>query len=254
MVKRWGKREREWRVGKGRRTGHRALLPLPSCFFLCCACACACACAPPLVYPGPGRSYAALAGTACSRAVTLPSLNPKDITDDVSDFSPAQQAQLAQWVAFFEKKYPVVATLELSDMGPQQRQELRDRRRQPQPKTRPLPRQGRVFTLSELASYDGVEDSQPIFVALGGRVFDVSESRHMYGPGMPRHCYAGKSVTFALARGSIQAADIARGDDVQGLSAEELKTLHSRLKYFMEKYNEKGTLEGAPVLELVMME
>lgn len=39
---------------------------------------------------------------------------------------------------------------------------------------------GREFTLTELAEYDG-KDGKPVYLAIRGQVFDVSEGRSFYG-------------------------------------------------------------------------
>merc|ERR1712046_472380 len=92
------------------------------------------------------------------------------------------------------------------------------------------------FTLQTLAAYDGKDSSKPILLALGGHVLDVSASAYLYGPGAPRHCYAGHSITRALAKGPTDPSEVQRGDDVLGLSSDELQVLQKRLIFFLQKF------------------
>ncbi|TYZ58074.1 hypothetical protein PybrP1_010646 [[Pythium] brassicae (nom. inval.)] len=60
---------------------------------------------------GPGKTYAQFAGTACTRALALGSLDKTDITDDVSDFDESQQKEMLETLEFYYDKYPVVGAL-----------------------------------------------------------------------------------------------------------------------------------------------
>ena len=42
----------------------------------------------------------------------------------------------------------------------------------------------REFTLEELRNYNGATLKDPIYIAISGKVFDVSRGRNFYGPGM----------------------------------------------------------------------
>ncbi|KAJ0412073.1 hypothetical protein ATCC90586_004619 [Pythium insidiosum] len=59
----------------------------------------------------PGRTYHQFAGTACTRALTLSSLDKKDISDDVSDFTDEQRKDMEDTLQFYLEKYPVVGVL-----------------------------------------------------------------------------------------------------------------------------------------------
>jgi len=64
-----------------------------------------------------------------------------------------------------------------------------------------------TFTLSELAQYNGVDPSKPIYLALKGVVYDVTEKRDAYQPGGSYHILAGKDASRALAVRSLKAED-----------------------------------------------
>ncbi|GLE07378.1 hypothetical protein PINS_up017540 [Pythium insidiosum] len=60
---------------------------------------------------GPGKTYHQFAGTACTRALALSSLDKKDINDDVSDFTDEQRKDMEETLQFYLEKYPVVGEL-----------------------------------------------------------------------------------------------------------------------------------------------
>lgn len=62
------------------------------------------------------------------------------------------------------------------------------------------------FDLVELAKYNGVDESLPIYLALDGYVYDVSAGKaDFYGPGQPYHDLVGKdsSVLLGMFGGEI---------------------------------------------------
>jgi predicted heme/steroid binding protein len=52
--------------------------------------------------------------------------------------------------------------------------------------------------VAELAKYDGQDPSRPIYVAIKGRVFDVSAKKEMYGKGAGYNVFAGKDASKGL--------------------------------------------------------
>lgn len=73
----------------------------------------------------------------------------------------------------------------------------------------------RQFTAEELRQYDG-RDGGPVYIALRGRVLDVSEGRSFYGPGGPYAIFGGAlrvSTACTLSsspKGALPAADHTR--------------------------------------------
>lgn len=51
---------------------------------------------------------------------------------------------------------------------------------------------------SDLAQYDGSDPSKPIYVAIKGRVFDVTHKKDMYGKGTGYNVFAGKDASKGL--------------------------------------------------------
>ncbi len=65
------------------------------------------------------------------------------------------------------------------------------------------------FTVSRLQAFTGKEGPEdPIYVALEGEVFDVSEARDFYGPEGVYGGFAGHDVTKAFALNSLDEKDL----------------------------------------------
>ncbi|KAJ3009721.1 hypothetical protein HKX48_007775 [Thoreauomyces humboldtii] len=60
----------------------------------------------------------------------------------------------------------------------------------------------RNFTMKELLAFDG-RDSSPIYMAVMGRVYDVSRGRDFYGPGGPYENFAGRDASRGLSKQSF---------------------------------------------------
>lgn len=106
---------------------------------------------------------------------------------------------------------------------------------------RPLPpAKYRVGDLSaeSLRYYCGYDIMRPVLLAVQGKVYDVTPSFDLYGPGKPYHVYAGREVARALAVGSLQEDDCCGG--VEGLSPEQLQQLREKVAEFDLKYDEVG--------------
>ncbi|GKV03112.1 hypothetical protein SLEP1_g15475 [Rubroshorea leprosula] len=90
------------------------------------------------------------------------------------------------------------------------------------------------FTAQQLNQYNGSDASNPIYVAIKGRVFDVTAGKSFYGPGGPYAMFAGKDATRALAKMSKNEEDVCASLD--GLSEKEIGVLNDWEKKFEAKY------------------
>ncbi|XP_048536452.1 probable steroid-binding protein 3 [Triticum urartu] len=90
------------------------------------------------------------------------------------------------------------------------------------------------LTAAQLRAYDGTDASKPIYVAIRGKVFDVSAGRGFYGPGGDYALFAGCEAARALAKMSKDAADVS--GDLSGLSDKELGVLADWESKFQAKY------------------
>lgn len=76
----------------------------------------------------------------------------------------------------------------------------------------------RNFTIAQLKKFNGAMDKQmdevkPLYLSLGGTVFDVTSGSEYYGPGGPYEMFAGRECGVALAKMSFEEKHM---DDVAG--------------------------------------
>ncbi|KIV81566.1 hypothetical protein PV11_03742 [Exophiala sideris] len=57
------------------------------------------------------------------------------------------------------------------------------------------------LTPEQLALYNGSDPQKPIYLAINGTVFDVSEGRHTYGPGGSYEVFAGRDASRSFVTG-----------------------------------------------------
>ncbi|KAJ5390667.1 Damage response protein 1 [Penicillium cataractarum] len=110
----------------------------------------------------------------------------------------------------------------------------------------------RTYTPKTLIEFNG-EDGRPVFLAVRGRVFDVSPGRNFYGPGGPYENFAGRDASRGLAHQSFDEEMLTKDlsgplDDLKDLDADQLENLQSWEERFSEKYLVVGKLvaEGDP--------
>ncbi|KAM6961461.1 neudesin [Aplochiton taeniatus] len=110
----------------------------------------------------------------------------------------------------------------------------------------------RLFTEEDLARYDGSEEGQPIYMAIKGVVFDVTKGKDFYGKGATYNALVGKDSTRAVAKMSLDPADIT--SDTTGLTEDQLQSLESvfegtyKTKYPIVGYTAQRILneDGSP--------
>lgn len=54
------------------------------------------------------------------------------------------------------------------------------------------------LTDEELKAYDGTDPTKPIYLAINGTIYDVSNGRNFYGPGGSYHFFAGADASRAF--------------------------------------------------------
>ncbi|KAK4600559.1 hypothetical protein RGQ29_010274 [Quercus rubra] len=90
------------------------------------------------------------------------------------------------------------------------------------------------LTPQQLTQYNGTDASKPLYVAVKGRIFDVTNGKSFYGPGGPYAMFAGKDASRALAKMSKNDEDVTPSLD--GLSDKEIGVLNDWEKKFEAKY------------------
>ncbi|KAL8753839.1 MAG: hypothetical protein Q9184_005304 [Pyrenodesmia sp. 2 TL-2023] len=104
----------------------------------------------------------------------------------------------------------------------------------------------RTFTPLTLKPYNG-ENNMPVYLAVNGKVFDVSNGRNFYGPGGPYENFAGRDASRGLACGSFDEDMLTKDlkgplDDLKGLGDEEMEAMRGWEERFHEKYLVVGKL------------
>ncbi|KAI8881053.1 cytochrome b5 [Backusella circina FSU 941] len=111
-----------------------------------------------------------------------------------------------------------------------------------------MPKKERVFTDQELAKYDGSDASLPLYLAIDGDVYDVSEGRGWYGKGGSYHHFAGKDAARAYVTGCFEDH---LTHDMRGLSYDQIKGIDHWKKFYENhhKYYKIGTVIHDPIPE-----
>ena len=100
---------------------------------------------------------------------------------------------------------------------------------------------GSPVTPAELVAADG-GDGGPLYLAIRGRVYDVSAGASFYGPGSSYHAFVGVDASRAFALGCTEAECVS--SDLAGLRADELLELDRWLEMYEthDKYTYVGPL------------
>ncbi|KAG2235723.1 hypothetical protein INT48_009138 [Thamnidium elegans] len=111
-----------------------------------------------------------------------------------------------------------------------------------------IPRQELIFTDAELAQYDGTDRTKPIYLAIDGDVYDVSQGAGWYGKGGSYHHFAGKDAARAYVTGCFEDH---LTHDVRGLTSDQLKGLDHWKKFYdsSHKYHKVGRVLHDPIPE-----
>jgi len=104
----------------------------------------------------------------------------------------------------------------------------------------------KTFTPRTLLPFNG-ENGAPVYLAVRGRVFDVSRGRNFYGPGGPYANFAGRDASRGLACGSFDEDMLTKDldgplDTLSDLGPSEMEALQGWEDRFSEKYLVVGKL------------
>lgn len=109
------------------------------------------------------------------------------------------------------------------------------------------------LTIDELSMYNGSDTKLPIYIGIYGKVYDVSNSRQVYGPGGSYGFFSGKDGARAFHTGCFQKSDEFTYD-LRGLNFDEaiidIKVwqdyYESSNKYWFVGYVQHENLTGNP--------
>jgi len=112
----------------------------------------------------------------------------------------------------------------------------------------PLPVVFQTFTPRTLLKNNG-ENGKPVYLAVRGKVYDVSSGRNFYGPGGPYENFAGRDATRGLACQSFDEDMLTKDldgplDDCKDLDKDQIENLSGWIERFDEKYLVVGKLEA----------
>lgn len=104
----------------------------------------------------------------------------------------------------------------------------------------------RTFTPPELVAYNGT-NGYPVYLAVRGKVFDVTSGSQFYGPGGPYNSFSGHDASRGLAVGSFDEDVLTKKldgplDTLDNLSEDELGALSDWEARFTDKYLVVGRL------------
>jgi membrane-associated progesterone receptor component len=110
----------------------------------------------------------------------------------------------------------------------------------------PAPTVFKTFTPPQLKPYNGT-NNMPVYLAVRGRIFDVSPGRNFYGPGGPYANFAGRDASRGLACGSFDEDMLTEDlegplDRLEDLGGEEMEAMRGWEERFSEKYLVVGKL------------
>jgi membrane-associated progesterone receptor component len=103
------------------------------------------------------------------------------------------------------------------------------------------------FTLEELAKYSGKEGS-PIYISIGGKVFDCSAGVGFYGPGGAYELFAGRDISLAAAKFSKEEKYL-DSPDLTNITPAEKDSFFHFYNMLYGKYPMIGTLLGSTYSE-----
>ncbi|CAO1630304.1 unnamed protein product [Jaminaea pallidilutea] len=112
-----------------------------------------------------------------------------------------------------------------------------------EPQTQPThaPKEDPI-SVEELQQHDGSDKEKPVWVAIKGKVFDVTPRREMYEPGKGYHIFAGKDGSRGLGMSSLKPEDAV--SDYSTLDDKQLKVLDDWVAYYSKRYNQVGILKA----------
>lgn len=116
----------------------------------------------------------------------------------------------------------------------------------------PAPIVFRTFTPRTLLKYNGEKSAMNpdalVYLAVKGKVHDVTGGRNFYGPGGPYENFAGRDATRGLACQSFDEEMLTKDldgplDDCSDLDKDQLENLQGWVERFDEKYLVVGQLK-----------
>lgn len=99
----------------------------------------------------------------------------------------------------------------------------------------------RIFTKEELAKYKG-QDGGDIYLAILGKVFDVTRGRDYYGPGGGYEFFSGVDGSRAFVSGNFKPDGLI--EDISDLTNQDYIGLRDWVDFYAKDYKYIGKLDG----------
>ncbi|KAK3083540.1 hypothetical protein FSP39_025050 [Pinctada imbricata] len=99
----------------------------------------------------------------------------------------------------------------------------------------------RLFTKAELQGYRG-DDGGPIYMAILGQVFDVTNGRKHYGPGGSYHFFTGVDGTRGFITGDFTEAGLT--ENIDDFDLQQIKGIAEWVEFYQKQYKFIGKLIG----------
>jgi membrane-associated progesterone receptor component len=100
----------------------------------------------------------------------------------------------------------------------------------------------RSFTIDELKEFNGI-DGKPLYVSIGGKVFDCTPGMSFYGPGGPYEMFAGRDISLAAAKFSKEDIYL-QNPSLVDITESEKESFFTFYNMLYGKYNLIGILTG----------
>ncbi|KAI3728621.1 hypothetical protein L6452_17260 [Arctium lappa] len=100
----------------------------------------------------------------------------------------------------------------------------------------------RLFTVQDLAIYNGTDNGLPILLGILGSVFDVTKGKSHYGQGGGYNHFAGRDASRAFISGNFTGDGLT--DSLVGLSSTEVKSVVEWRDFYVRTYVFVGKLVG----------
>ncbi|XP_052303736.1 membrane-associated progesterone-binding protein 4 isoform X5 [Populus trichocarpa] len=106
----------------------------------------------------------------------------------------------------------------------------------------------RLFTVEELALYNGTDDTLPILLGILGSVFDVTKGKSHYAVGGGYHHFSGRDASRAFVSGNFTGDGLT--DSLRGLSSTEVKSIVEWREFYFRSYTNQIFTEQVQLLIL----
>lgn len=103
-----------------------------------------------------------------------------------------------------------------------------------------------VLTSIQLRYYDGSDPTLPVYLAISGRIYDVTAGKHNYAPGGSYSFFSGRDASRSYITGCFQTH---LTHDLRGIDDDQLPSLHHWESFFAKskKYFYVGRLILDPI-------